>query len=210
MASLKIHDSYRDVVKNICHEMCLVATVGKYNDKKKWLEEIANIFQEISSWINWWDARKYHMFPAFRPLGYLNVTVAESGNSTLKWCMQLWLLEVAWDNASTMLTQIHEFKSFLTQHTSSNGRGPCSKTHKRADIATQICAAKAYATESNNKDAHSAALEEDTNPQFFVPSSGTRHRPVKTTTGIEGTFVQTKKQNKSSMKKNIHIGLAIK
>ena len=57
-ASLKISDSYRDVLKNICHEKCSVATVGEYNNKKKWLEEIANIFPEINSWINWWDARK--------------------------------------------------------------------------------------------------------------------------------------------------------
>ena len=65
-ASLKISDGYRDVFKNICHKMCLVTTVAEHNDKKKWLEEIANIFPQISSWINWWDARKYHMFPAFR------------------------------------------------------------------------------------------------------------------------------------------------
>ena len=85
-ASMKmsISDSYRDVFKNICHEMCSIATVGKYIEEKKWLEKIANIFPQISSWINWWDARKYHMFPAFRHLGYLNVTLAESGNSTLK------------------------------------------------------------------------------------------------------------------------------
>ena len=94
------------------------------------------------------------------------------------------------DNTSTMLTQIHEFKSFLTQQTSSHGRGPCSLTCKRANIATQIHAAKAYATEFNNNDAHSAALQENTNPQVFVPSSGARHRPIKTKTGIEWTFTQ--------------------
>ena len=81
---MKISNSYRDVFKNVYHKMCCIATVGEYNDKKKWLEEIANIFPQINSWINWWDARKYHMFPALRCLGYLNVTLAESGNSTLK------------------------------------------------------------------------------------------------------------------------------
>ena len=145
-------------------------------------------------------------FPAFGCLGYSNVTLTESGNSTPKWCMQIWLLEAACDDTSTMLTQIPEVKSFLTQQTSSSGRGPCSLTHKRADIATQIiatqiCAAIAYATEFNNEDACSAALEENTNPQVFVPSSGTRHRPVKTKKGIEGTFVQKKKQKKSPVKK---------
>ena len=49
------------------------------------------------------------MFPAFRDFGYSNVTLAESGNSILKHCMQLWLLEAACDDTSTMLTQIYEF-----------------------------------------------------------------------------------------------------
>ena len=83
-ASLRISDSYRDLFKNICHSMCAVATVGGYNEKKKWLEEIANIFPDITSWINWLDARKYHILPAFRCFGYSNVTLAESGISTLR------------------------------------------------------------------------------------------------------------------------------
>ena len=108
--------------------------------------------------------------------------------------MPLWLLKAACDDASTMLTQIHEFKSFLTQQTSSRSRGPFSLTRERADITIQIHAAKVYATKFNNKDANSAALEENAHPQVFEPSSDTRHRPVKTKTGIEGTFVQ--KRNK--------------
>ena len=86
-ASFRISDSYRDLFKNICHKMCSIATVGEYNKKKKWLDEIANIFQDITSWINWWDARKYHMFPVFRHFSYSNITLAESGNSMLKQCM---------------------------------------------------------------------------------------------------------------------------
>ena len=94
--------------------MCSVATVAEYNEKKKWLDELANIFSNITWWRTWWDARKYHMFPAFRHFGYSIVTLAESGNSMLKHHMQLWLLEAACDLTSTILTQIHEFKSFLT------------------------------------------------------------------------------------------------
>ena len=107
-----------------------------------------------------------------------------------------------------MLTQIHEVKSFLTQQTSSSGRGPCSLSRERANIETQISAAKAYATEFNNNDAHSAALQENKNPQVFIPSCGARHRPVKTKTSIQGAFVQKKKQKKTTVKKTSHIGLA--
>ena len=34
-----------------------------------------------------------------------------------------------------------------------------------------------------------------------------RHRPSKTKTGIEGTFVQKKKCKKADVNKNMHVGL---
>ena len=87
--------------------MCSIVTVAEYKEKKKWFDEIANIFPDIYWWLTRWDARKHHKFPGFRCFGYLNVTLAKSGNSTLKHCMQLWLLEAAQDDTSTMLIQIH-------------------------------------------------------------------------------------------------------
>ena len=122
--------------------------------------------------------------------------------------MQLWLLEAACNDTSTMLTQIHVLNSFLTQVTSSSGKGPCSLTHERANRATQICTAKAYVAEFSNKCACCESLEKNANPQVFVPSGGERHRPVKTKTDIEGTFVwKKKKQKKAAVNKNMHVGL---
>ena len=34
-ASFKIGDTYKDVFKNICHEMCSVTTIAEYNNRKK-------------------------------------------------------------------------------------------------------------------------------------------------------------------------------
>ena len=87
--SFRISPSYRDLFKSICHEISSIATMAEYNKKKKWLDKIANIFPNISQWLTWWDAREYHMFPAFRCFGSSNVILAESGNSLLKHCMQL-------------------------------------------------------------------------------------------------------------------------
>ena len=64
----------------------------------------------------------------------------------------------------TMLIQIHECNSFLTQVAFSSSKGLCSPTHDRANRATLICAAKAYTTEYSNKCAHSKAIEKKTNP----------------------------------------------
>ena len=93
---------------------------------------------------------------------------------------------------STMLIQIQELKAFLSQQTASNGRSPCSQNHGRANIEIQMRVARAYVAEFNNNEARSAALHENTNPDIFIPSSGARHRPVKTKTGIQGEYVQTK------------------
>ena len=110
-----------------------------------------------------------------------------------------------------MLTQIHKFKSFLTQVTSSSSKGPCSLTHDRANRAIQICAAKAYAAEFSNKHACCEALEENANPQIFVPSGGARQRPAKTKTGIEGKFVPKKIEESSCQYKYVcRSGKAIK
>ena len=122
-------------------------------------------------------------------------------------CTQLWLLEAACNDTSTMLTQIHEVKAFLSQQTASSGRGPCSQSCGRANIEIQMCAARAYAAEFNNNEAHSMALHENTNPDIFIPSSGARHRPVKTKTSIQGEYVWKKKQKKTTVKKTSHISL---
>ena len=45
--------------------------------------------------------------------------------------------------------------------------------------------------EYSNKHAQCKAIEKNTNPQVFVPASGAMHGPLKTKTGIEGTFCVT-------------------
>ena len=167
--------------------------MAEYNEQKHWLDETANIFSDIYQWVTWWDARKYHMFPAFRHSSYSNITLAESCNATLKCHTQLWLLEAAWGDTSIMLTQINEFHSFLTEATSSSGKEPYSPACNRENKTTQICAAKAYAVEFSNTCAQHEAIEENTNLQVFVLASGARNRPLKIKTGMVGTFLHIKK-----------------
>ena len=92
-------------------------------------------------------------FPTFRHFGYSNITLAQSGNTMLKCYTQLWLLKAAWDDMSTMLTQINEFHSFLAKAISSSGKGPCSLANNRTNRSIQIWAAKAYVAEFSNKHA---------------------------------------------------------
>ena len=86
-----------------------------------WMEYIPRYF----SVANMVGCQKVSYVSCFRYFDYSNVTLVKSGNSMLKCHTQLWLLEAAWDDTSTMLTQIHEFNSFLNQVTSSSSKGPC-------------------------------------------------------------------------------------
>ena len=46
--SLRTELSYRDIFKSICYGMFSILTVGDYNEQRQWLDEIANMFQDIS------------------------------------------------------------------------------------------------------------------------------------------------------------------
>ena len=65
-AFFRIGMSFRDEFKNICYEVCTVATVAQYNEQKRWPDETTNLSPHIARWVTRWDARKCHMSPAFR------------------------------------------------------------------------------------------------------------------------------------------------
>ena len=46
--SFRIGLRYRDLFKSICYGMCSIAIMAEYNKQKQWLDEIANMFPDIS------------------------------------------------------------------------------------------------------------------------------------------------------------------
>ena len=44
----------RDMVKDICHELCVVTTVSKYNILKGKLDELSELAPILEKWIEWW------------------------------------------------------------------------------------------------------------------------------------------------------------
>ena len=168
--SFRIGPSYRYLFKSICYRMCAIATMAEYNEQK----QHGGMSGSITCFL---------LLEALATL-------------TLKCHTQLWLLEAAKDDTPTMLTQINEFHSFFAHATSSSSKVPCFLAHDRANRSTHIHAAKAYMAGSSNKCAWHKAIEENTNPQVFVLTSGARQRPLKTKRGIEGTFCVKRNQIK--------------
>ena len=111
------------------------------------------------------------------------------------------------NDTSTMLTQIHKVKSFLTQQTTSSGRGPCSLSHDRANIETQICAARAYATKFNKNESHSTALHENTNPTDLYTIQWCKTQASKDQDKHTGWICTKKETKENNCQKTSHIGL---
>ena len=59
--SFRIGPSYRDLFKSICYGMCPIASIAEYNKQKHWMDDITNIFPDISQRVTWWVVRKYHI-----------------------------------------------------------------------------------------------------------------------------------------------------
>ena len=190
--SYRIGSSYRDLFKSICYGRCCIATGEEYNEQKQQLDEIANMFPDISQLVTWWDARKYHMFSAFKCFGYSNVTLAKSGNAVLmhhpimvvRGCMR-WHIYNA--DTNSWILFIYSQGIFFQQQRS------LPPSLWQGNRSTQICTVKAYTAEFSNRHTWWEAIQDNTNPQVFVLASGVRHRPLKTKTGIEGTFLHKKK-----------------
>ena len=72
---------YRDKFKDICHQLCVVTMISKYNWLKAKLDEVAKIAPELETWIEWWHLRS-HSFEPFRTPGLPGVNLAEQGNSS--------------------------------------------------------------------------------------------------------------------------------
>ena len=104
----KVGDAYREEFLNIFKIFCKVATVPLYILWKSRLGDTATLFPALSSWIQWWDARKYHVFPAFRKFGFSKSKYAKMENAGLKCEHKMMLVDPAKNDVSSKLCQEKE------------------------------------------------------------------------------------------------------
>ena len=99
---------YRDMFKDICHQLCLISVVSKYNVLKVKLDELAKIAPVLEKWIEWWHLRRSHIFCPFRTPGLPGVNLTEQGNSSWKPKKPLRLVHAAKNDTVTMVLQEEE------------------------------------------------------------------------------------------------------
>ena len=120
--SFRIRLSYRDLFKSICYGMYFIATLAHYNEWKQWLEEIANLFSDISHWVAWWDSRELSHFL----LSDIFATQMSHLLKVVMECSSTWHNYGYWRlHEMTHLLcswKIQEFKSFIAQASTSSVR----------------------------------------------------------------------------------------
>ena len=62
----KLTGDYEEEVLQACKRLCTVTTVLQYELIMKRLYEIAAIHTKFKPFLDWWDARRYHVFAVFR------------------------------------------------------------------------------------------------------------------------------------------------
>ena len=190
----KMGPSYREEFWKCVCEVCITPTEARYNELMGMLYGLAEFYPEIKNILDFYDARKYHLFPAFRRFGYSGVTLAESGWTKIKRSGQLWLLDAARDDISTMIVQCSDIKKYTEQEQDVIGdRAPYQAQKAAESRAQQIDIAKKFAEEFENESAFDQHLKEFRAPKVFIPGPKAKHKAGMRGRGksVEGRFVGT-------------------
>ena len=135
---------YRDMFKEICHQLCVVTMISKYNVLKAKLDEVTKIALAPEKWIEWWHLRRSHIFGPFRTPGLPGVNLAEQGNSSWKPKKPLRLVHAAKNDTATMVLREEEFYEFMRSMTTSTSKGPLDAIRKAQWIVEQLNVAKDF------------------------------------------------------------------
>ena len=124
--------------KQICKKLCEATTVAMYHVLKGHLDDMANKYEFLKPWIDWWHQRCSHIFGPFRGGGLPSVNLSEQGNS--KWVRHntMQLVHAAHDDVATMIVQEEEIYEFDRNISKSGGRGPSVSECAAKDKSQQI------------------------------------------------------------------------
>ena len=186
----KVGESYRDQFWKDAIELCVAETVGRFNEIKALLDEYVDLFPKIKPCLEWYYARKYHLFPAFRRFNYSGVTLAESGNAQIKRSTKLWLLDAAKDDTTTMIIQCSNLRLYNEQNEDVIGGAPTQAQTASKARAQQLKMASAYAAEFSDPTQMQQNLDEHVSPGVFIPGRNSKHK-VGRGSSIQGSFLST-------------------
>ena len=145
----------------------------------------------LKTWVDWWHARRSHIFPPFRGFGFAEVNMAEAGNSTIQESAPLMLADCAKVDCAMYLNQDANYQAFLDNEGQSTGRGPNLVSRADDDRRGQMSRAKQFSELFRNRNMDSE-LEQFNNPSQFISSRKTSHKSSNKRNGVQDKHVQEK------------------
>ena len=170
---------YRNEIEVLSLQFLTVSTMADYNSVRVRLQDLATINEDVQSWLGWWVARRFHIFPVFRGYCISSLNLAEIGHSTMKRKRLLMLVDAAWDDVCTMVLQNEALAKFIEGKQKSYGKGPSVAQTATREKRAQHVRAKDYVENFRRGTFEMSSGEE------FVSSQRARHR-APATASVQG------------------------
>ena len=103
--AVKVSEKRRERFEEVCHEMCGVTTVKRFNILLAELKVFAVNFPELKGFVEYWEQCKSHVFSPFRGGGIPGVNLCGPGNVTFKPPSTMHLVKAAIYDVLHMLQQ---------------------------------------------------------------------------------------------------------
>ena len=182
-----VAEEYKEEFMQGCYDLCRIKGVAAYQIQLARLREIADMFVGVSGFLDWWDARKWHVFAAFRDGLHSGINLAEAGNS--KWkppVTKLSLVKAAKNDIATMLQQESDMRKFEDGEDCPRGRGMTDIQRATKEKRQQIEQGREFGQMLSNSAALAMQTAAERDPDYFIPNKSAKHKQSKKKKGIEG------------------------
>ena len=154
----------------------------------------------LTTWLDWWHLRRFHVFQAFRATDNAPTTnLAESVHSTWKTTQatNITLVDAAYHDIAEAIRierQVEHYRSGIYQ----GGTGPSAYSRQQQNYQSQMRRADQYAAELSNASTNFSRQERETAERMYPLDPDCSHRPTKRKQKPHQSTKRTKKTRISS------------
>lgn len=181
-AKIKCNDvppEMRERFMYLCTELANNPTVKGYEEAMAELRKMEPKVKDLHPWLNWWDARKSHVFAAFCGAGPPGANLAEVANAGWKRKAPIKLVDSCMENICTMVAQEVNLQNFYQHRGFTKGDCPTQAVHATRERKKQMSRAYSYLDILGDEEAMLQQAEQAGNPASFTPGEASKHRPPK-------------------------------
>ena len=154
------------------------------------MRNIVSKYPDFGNTLDWYYARRFHLFPAFRDGLHSGLNLAEVGNAQWKPKHKMSLVAAAKDDITTMLQQESDLKRFSEGSSFKKGKVLTDQQRATKERRQQMEQARSFAQVLQNLEALQMQIESKENSDYFIPRTGAGHKPTKKTKGVEGKSIR--------------------